>query len=748
MKNPLNKRILKDIKGDISRYLILFLFLTAIIAVCSGYIVAASSLKTAYDKSFKEYNTEDGNFELFTTIDEDTTIEQVTTYENFYVEEKTDDIDSTLRIFKDREQVNKVCLLDGSMPQKDNEIALDRVYSKNNNVEIGDKIKIAGKEFEVCALVALPDYSALYSNNNDMMFDSIKFGIGVVTDKAFNDFGTQNIHYNYSYKYNNPPSEYGGKQEKERAEDLAESLSKKTMLTDFIPRMTNNAIIFSGDDLGRDQIFIIAMLIIITIIIAFVTAVTTTNAISKEANVIGTLRATGYSKGMLIWFYTIPTIIVVIVAAIIGNLLGYTYFYKLFVDTYLNSYSLTNYSIVFNANAFIKTTIIPILLILIINFIVLARMFSLSPLKFIRRDLTRHQRKKALKLNTKIPIMIRFRLRIILQNIPNYLTLFVGILFAGFIFCFGIGLKPLIYNVQSETIENMICNYQYVLKASCETQTEGAEKFCIGSLQTPEKNNFSESIGVYGVDENSKYIHTNLKDKIYISSAYSQKYGLDVGDKLTLNDKYDKTKKYEFKIDGIYEYPSTLAIFMDMNKYNEIFDKDKDYFNCYLSDNKITDIDENLIASVITKDDFTKTTRQLETSMGSLMSIFYILGVAVCALLTFLLSKVIIEKNSQSISMTKILGYKNSEINSVYINATTIVTIVSILVSLPIVGKLFVLMWKAMMTEYSGWISVNLPISVFVKTAIFEIVTFIIVSIFLMGKIKKVPMAQALKNVE
>ena len=49
---------------------------------------------------------------------------------------------------------------------------------------------------------------------------------------------------------------------------------------------------------------------------------------------------------------------------------------------------------------------------------------------------------------------------------------------------------------------------------------------------------------------------------------------------------------------------------------------------------------------------------------------------------------------------------------------------------------------------YSGWISVNLPISVFVKTAIFEIVTFIIVSIFLMGKIKKVPMAQALKNVE
>ena len=63
--------------------------------------------------------------------------------------------------------------------------------------------------------------------------------------------------------------------------------------------------------------------------------------------------------------------------------------------------------------------------------------------------------------------------------------------------------------------------------------------------------------------------------------------------------------------------------------------------------------------------------------------------IALCVvLLMYLLSKQIIEKNAQSISMTKILGFKNGEIGGLYIVATSIMVVISLVVSVPIVNAL------------------------------------------------------------
>lgn len=49
-------------------------------------------------------------------------------------------------------------------------------------------------------------------------------------------------------------------------------------------------------------------------------------------------------------------------------------------------------------------------------------------------------------------------------------------------------------------------------------------------------------------------------------------------------------------------------------------------------------------------DDLTKTSRQLIRSMGSMMSLFLVFGSLMFILILYLLSKIIIEKNAQSIS--------------------------------------------------------------------------------------------------
>ncbi len=62
MKNPLNKRILREIKDDLGKYLVIFILLSATIAFVSGFLVADSSMVKAYNESFEKYNIEDGNF--------------------------------------------------------------------------------------------------------------------------------------------------------------------------------------------------------------------------------------------------------------------------------------------------------------------------------------------------------------------------------------------------------------------------------------------------------------------------------------------------------------------------------------------------------------------------------------------------------------------------------------------------------------------------------------------------------------
>ena len=105
-------------------------------------------------------------------------------------------------------------------------------------------------------------------------------------------------------------------------ESSEEDVAKEVTLEEFVPRYTNQAIIFTGDDMGGDRSMMIVLLYIIIVIMAFVFAITTSNTIRKEANVIGTLRASGYTRGELIRHYMAAPVFVTFIGAIIGNIIG------------------------------------------------------------------------------------------------------------------------------------------------------------------------------------------------------------------------------------------------------------------------------------------------------------------------------------------------------------------------------------------------------------------------------------------
>lgn len=760
MRNPLNKRFLRELKGELAKYIVIFVFMTAIIGLISGFLIADGSMYDTYNKSFEKYNIEDGNFELYSKADESVIDklekENVTIYENFYKEETVvrhnnikndEDSQSTLRFYVNREEVDKVDLMEGSLPEDINEIAIDRMYAENNDIKVQDTLTVGSRILKVTGLVALSDYSSLFSDNSDTMFDSLKFGVGVVSQKCFDAYDDTHIHYVYSWLYDNKPED--DKEAKLMADDFVKTISANAILVNYIPQYINQAIHFTGDDIGSDRSMMIVLLYVLIVIMAFVFAVTTNNTIVKEANVIGTLRASGYTRGELLRHYILLPIIVTIFGALVGNILGYTVFKDIFVATYYGSYSLPTYHTLWNADAFLLTTVVPVIIMLVINIVIIGCRLKLSPLKFLRRDLSGKQKKKAMRLPA-FGFFNRFRLRIIIQNMPNYITLFIGILFANVLLLFGIMLGPMLTHYQNEITDKLIAKHQYVLKTLVDVDDNAAEKYCVKTLATIEGRLKSEDVLVYGVKDNSIYADINtasLKDnEVYITNGYADKFRIKKGDKITLKEKYDDNE-YEFTVKDMYDYPSSFAIFMSDAAFKNVFDKSEDYYSGYFSDN-ILDIDEKYVATQITLDDLTKVSRQLDRSMGETFNLVKIFAVVLFAVLMFLLTKLIVEKNTTSISMVKILGYSNREISRLYVTSTTIVVVLSVALSIGLSVIIMNYLFRVFMEEMSGWISCYYAPHIFPVMFILNITVYAVISFFMMAKIKKIPMDEALKTVE
>lgn len=760
MRNPLNKRFLRELKGELAKYIVIFVFMTAVIGLISGFLIADGSMYDTYNKSFEKYNIEDGNFELYSKAEESVIDklekENVTIYENFYKEENVvrhnnikndEDSQSTLRFYVNREEVDKVDLMEGSLPEDINEIAIDRMYAVNNDIKVQDTLTVGSRILKVTGLVALSDYSSLFSDNSDTMFDSLKFGVGVVSQKCFDAYDDTHIHYVYSWLYDNKPED--DKEAKLMADDFVKTISANAILVNYIPQYINQAIHFTGDDIGSDRSMMIVLLYVLIVIMAFVFAVTTNNTIVKEANVIGTLRASGYTRGELLRHYILLPIIVTIFGALVGNILGYTVFKDMFVATYYGSYSLPTYHTLWNADAFLLTTVVPVIIMLVINIVIIGCRLKLSPLKFLRRDLSGKQKKKAMRLPA-FGFFNRFRLRIIIQNMPNYITLFIGILFANVLLLFGIMLGPMLTHYQNEITDKLIAKHQYVLKALVDVDDNAAEKYCVKTLATIEGRLKSEDVLVYGVKDNSIYADINtasLKDnEVYITNGYADKFRIKKGDKITLKEKYDDNE-YEFTVKDMYDYPSSFAIFMSDAAFKNVFDKSEDYYSGYFSDN-ILDINEKYVATQITLDDLTKVSRQLDRSMGETFNLVKIFAVVLFAVLMFLLTKLIVEKNTTSISMVKILGYSNREISRLYVTSTTIVVVLSVALSIGLSVVIMNYLFRVFMEEMSGWISCYYAPHIFPVMFILNITVYAVISFFMMAKIKKIPMDEALKTVE
>lgn len=747
MRNPLHKTLKKEFLRNRSRYISLSLVLILMIGVVTGFLSVAYSAKELLIKDQISSKVEDGQLALRDRMDVKTKTKLealgLKVYEQFYTEQSVSR-DTMVRVYRKRFDINRATLHEGRMPNKQTEIALDRLFALKNGYNIRDTIRMSGKSMTITGLISVPDYTSLIQKNSDMMMDPIHFGIAIVTDTGFQTLSTDRMVYSYSYYLDD--RELNDFQKQKRADDIQEiCIREGAVLENLLTAQMNQAISFLPNDMGSDIPMVQTLLYIILMILAFVFVVISQTMIEEQASVIGTLLASGYTRRELLQHYMMLPTILIIISAGIGNLIGYTLFPNLFTGMYYSNYCLPPLSIQPVWEALLSTTVMPFIFMMLILYVLLKRRLRLSPLRFLRKDLRRHRQRRYIPLHGS-SFFQRFRIRIILQNKGSYLVLFLGIIFASFLLMFALILTPsmeqYIRNLEADTR----CDYQYLLKAP--VQADG-EKVTLTSLKVYYVGgDLDLDVTLYGLGPNSGY-YTDMTlssdpKSIVISSDFASKMSLQVGDAITLRNPY-RDKAYSFTIQDIYPYNAGFSAYMPRNQLNQLLHEDHTYFNGYLS-NQPLDIEEAYVQSVVTRSDLVKINEQMTQAFSQLLPVLTSVSIAIYLVVLYILTRLVTDRNAISMSFLKVMGYTAKEIRSLYLHATTLVVLASLTAALPLCNIALRYLMKFAFMKFTGNLSVYIPGYVYFLVFVTGGVAYLFIKALLTRRIEQMELGYALKE--
>ena len=188
MQKILRKRIFRDLKENVFRYLALgFLIIFGMYMIIS-LVGAAETIMTGTSDAAKESKVEDGQFSLFVPLTEEEKSaleeEQITLESHFYLDYSLED-DSVLRVFSERNKIDLPRADFGRLPQEAGEIFLEKRYCEEHTISVDDEILIGGHCFFVCGIGTSPDYDTPCRNLSDSAVDSELFGVGFLTDEDY-----------------------------------------------------------------------------------------------------------------------------------------------------------------------------------------------------------------------------------------------------------------------------------------------------------------------------------------------------------------------------------------------------------------------------------------------------------------------------------------------------------------------------------------------------------------------------------
>ena len=746
MRNPIHKRIPRLLIKEPTRYLPLFVLLLVTIVCLSSFYIVQGAVESIYYDHLETGCVEDGQFTTITELSEATweKIEKkgVRLYKNFYVE--TEDGEATLNLYAMRKSVNLPTTIVGRLPETADEIALDENYTNAHGYHVGESITVGKQHFQLVGTVVLPDYIAMMKNRNDLVMDTMNFGVGLVSDSGFQRFSDKGVQYNYAYLEEKKSADK--KEANDKLKELTKLVYEDNILTDAMTRAQNKRISYLIDDMGGDVPMMHTILFLAMVSMAFVFTMQARNLIESESGAIGTLMASGYSKWELLRHYMLLPLLSVLSASLVGNILAYTKLYKMYEGMYYSSFSLPPFTPFFHLRAFLLTTLIPAVVILLINLFLLLRMLSISPLRFLRKDWGKKMRTMAIDL-PKMPFLTRYRLKVLRNNKGNVFVLLFGVTLASIFLCFGLGMRPIFEAHTKSIMEELPANVQtYVREAD---DAVDGEKFGAASFELVIDGK-THSFELQGISEHSRYfpehLLTGLKEnEIAASEGLLEKFQLHVGDGIEVINPYT-AERYEFTIRTVRSGAVSLSAYMPLQAFNTVMGYAPDYFSGYYSDQKLN-LDEKNVVARIDREAIGQVAKHFLDNFDAISGPIVFISILFYFVFIYLLAKAIVEKSKTDISYLKIFGFTDRESTRIYLHATGIILGFYLLLLPILLQKLMVILLRVALQKFDAYMAPVLPSYVYLIAMGTGFILFSFVQYLQMRKIGKINMAEVLKEV-
>ena len=735
----LNKRYARSIKSNLSFYVSSTILTIMTLFLFFMMNIAGKAIWEFGDKFFETQHLEDANFMTYLPISEDQMQELEGKYgvnieKQYFSNIETGEV--TTRVFKKTKDINLYSITEGKDLEKNSDVIISEGYAVQNKIDIGDEITIGDHIYTITGFFQRPDYLYMLQNENDSYKNVTTFFLAYVTDEAFENLGSENSLYLVQY-------------EKDNEAAFRKEVNEKYHMMKYLSASENMRI----DMVKMQAEMFIAVSYIILVVMPLVVVVWVSIVINRkvksEQKMIGTLTALGYKKGKLMLHYAGFAMIPGLLGGVFASVLAMI-FAQPFGEVGLQDYEPMRIQCHLDVVPAILAVVIPTLLY------VLAAVNSVN--KLLKKDTvlllngnaeSGEKGYRKLLVKSKVSFRIKYALRSLVGNPSRSFVVFLGIFLGSYITLLGYGLFDTMKYTQQNMIDEMgSFEYQYVLNELVQENPYGGEPMMMFAVEGSTGKQYS----LIGTTDSNPYLDLKdmegkdiqVSDGYYMSSVMAMLEGVEAGDVITLSNPLT-LEEYEIEIKGIVDQDMQSAVFTSRENVSKILGYEENISNIIMSDVEL-DIPDSKVSQIIKKADSKEQFENMANMMDVMVYCLIGIGALICVASIYVAVNMLVTENRSNISMLKVLGYKEKQINQIVLRVNHILLPIGILVSIPLV--LASTNWfMVFLADFMGMLpKTYIAPKSFVYTIVLVCISYFGSLFCLRRKVAKVDMVESLKG--
>ena len=677
----INRKVGREIKGNLSFYISVTLLTAITVFLVAVAFSDAAMIQEDIGKLMADCHVEDAQFQTILTL-EDEDIESLEAQYDVEIEQTAymDAAlgDKTLRIFKPMESVNVYTLLEGEDVTEQDEILFDRDFANANHIEIGDIYAIDGKSFTVTGLAVRPDY--LYSKKSlqDMWIDKENFGMIQVSAADYESLLAEtdwNESTYYSVIFHDESMIEAFRQAIYGEYSAYSYLSAEANSRIESPRGAGDEILMQSWSLA--PILFIVIMLLISIVIGRI--------LEREKKYVGTLLALGYQDREISLHYCMYAILPGFMGSVLGLLLA-IFAGKGVAMYFVIDYQSINYSFYIRPHVLAICLLLPTILYGCVSYFKSIRMVRRNIVSMLREQDEHNGRKRRRRMleRSQISFQKKFKIRSLFAHMGRTLMVLFCLFLSSFLCAFGFSLNDSCRNLVEEGTNNAcVYEYSYYLNGMHSGEDFGG---LVGLVVTYETASHG-TITLSGVPAGSRFQDMEIlggdyrEDGFYLTNAAAVEYGLKAGDEMTIVNPVT-LEETTVQLDGIAQDNSQQILYTSYTNVKEIIEVEEDYFNVVYSDTELF-IESDALSYVGDNDGILDTLMNAMTALNTMVYGIMAIGCLLSIISVYLIVNLLIGENKSNISMFKVLGYQNREINKMILNINHILVVIGFLLAIP-----------------------------------------------------------------